>query len=109
MQDLFAEQNIIFKPQKLQQIRLPWQGSKRAIAPQLIDKMLEVKPNAKYFVDLFCGGCAMSFTALQYGFKVHANDMQKSLINFLEYTFDRIQRNEKSEYGLFPEIGRAHV
>mgnify|MGYP003334811400 FL=1 len=28
--------------------------------------------------------------------------MQKSLINFLEYTFDRIARNKKSAYGLFP-------
>ena len=102
MQDLFTEQNPIFKPKKLEQIRIPWTGSKRSIAPQLIDKMLEVKPKAKYFVDLFCGGCAVSFTALQYGFKVHANDMQKSLINFLEYTFDRIQRNERNEYGLFP-------
>lgn len=103
MQDLFTHEKPIFKPANIQQIRIPWQGSKNSISTQLLDKMLEIKPNAKYFYDLFSGGCAMSFTALQYGFQVHANDKQKSLINFLEFIFDRIKNNERSIYGIFPQ------
>ena len=101
MQDnLFQD---IHKPNKIQQIRIPYQGSKRTIATQLIDKMLEVKPNAKYFYDLCGGGGSVSFTALQYGFKVHYNELQTSLVEFLEYTLDRVKNNIRSEFGIFPE------
>lgn len=44
---------------------LPYKGSKRAIASSLIDTILFYKPTAKYFVDLFGGGGAMSLEALR--------------------------------------------
>lgn len=44
---------------------LPYKGSKRAIASSLIDAILFYKPTAKYFVDLFGGGGAMSLEALR--------------------------------------------
>lgn len=34
-------------------LRIPYQGSKNKIAYQLIEKMLDLKPNTKYFFDLF--------------------------------------------------------
>ena len=35
---------------EVKNIRIPYQGSKNKIALQLFEKMLEIKPNAKYFL-----------------------------------------------------------
>jgi site-specific DNA-adenine methylase len=75
-------------------------GSKNKIAIQLFQKMLEVKPNAKYFYDLFGGGAAMSFTALQLGLRVHYNEKQKGMVDLLKYIINPILA---SKYGLFPD------
>lgn len=40
-------------------------GSKRKIAKDVLDKCLELAPETKYFYDLFGGGGAISFEALQ--------------------------------------------
>jgi hypothetical protein len=40
-------------------------GSKRVIAKELVDFMVQANPNAKYFYDLFGGGAAMSFEVLK--------------------------------------------
>jgi site-specific DNA-adenine methylase len=40
-------------------------GSKRKIAPKIMDYICAQNPNAKYFYDLFGGGGAISFEALQ--------------------------------------------
>lgn len=99
-------QNDLFggvrKPAKVQKFRIPYMGSKNAIAEKLLDKMLEVKPNAKYFIDLTAGGGSMSFMALQYGMRVVYNEKQTSLANFMKYLVERIKNGERSEYGLFP-------
>ena len=94
--------NTVCKPKKLLQLRVPYMGSKNAIAEQLMDKMLEVKPKAKYFFDIFAGGGSMSFTAMQYGLKTIYNEKQTSLVELIRLIFDRIKNNEKSEYGLLP-------
>lgn len=88
---------------KYEKLRIPYMGSKQAIAQELMYKMLEIKPNAKYFIDLCAGGGSLSFLALQMGLKVYYNDLQTDLVNFVEYIFNRIKNNEKSKYGLFPE------
>lgn len=44
---------------------MSYMGSKRKIAKPLIDFMLKENPNAKYFYDIFGGGGAMSFEAMQ--------------------------------------------
>ena len=77
--DLF---NNIIK-QDYNNLRIPYQGGKQKIAQELMYKMLEIKPNAKYFVDLFAGGGSMSFLALQMGLKVVYNDKHTNLINFV--------------------------
>ena len=84
-------------------IRIPYQGSKNSIALDLFAKMLEIKPKARYFVDLFGGGGAMSFTALQLGLKVIYNEKQTSLVTFIKFILDRIKSGEHSQFGLFPE------
>jgi site-specific DNA-adenine methylase len=44
---------------------IPYMGSKRKIAKDVLDKCLELAPETKYFYDLFGGGGAISFEALQ--------------------------------------------
>ena len=80
-------------------LRIPYMGSKNKIALRLFEKMLEIKPNTKYFFDLFGGGGAMSFTALQLGLKVHYNEKQKGLIDLIKY----ILTAKKGKYGIFPD------
>ena len=45
---------------------MPYMGSKRKLALKILAKMLEGTPKAKYFFDLFGGGGAMSFMAIQH-------------------------------------------
>jgi site-specific DNA-adenine methylase len=92
----------VHKPSKVHKIGIPFQGSKNKIAEKLMDEMLRIKPEAKYFVDVFGGGAAMSFTALQYGFSTHYNELNTAQVNLLKYIIERIKSGERSEYGLFP-------
>lgn len=64
---------------------IPYMGSKRKIAKPLIDYMLNSNPNAKYFYDLFGGGGAMSFEALQRKRfkKVYYNEFNEAIVNLL--------------------------
>ena len=87
----------------MENLRIPYQGSKNAIAETLIYKMREYKPNAKYFYDLFGGGGAMSFKALQMGYTVIYNEYDSGLTVLLNYILNRIKNNQRSKYGLFPE------
>lgn len=84
---------------EVENLRIPYMGSKNRIAKQLFEKMLEIKPNAKYFFDLFGGGGAMSFYALQLGLKVHYNEKQKGMVDLLSY----ILTAKKGKFGIFPD------
>jgi len=81
-------------------LRIPYMGSKNKIAETLLLKMLEIKPNAKYFYDLFGGGASLSLTALQYGLKVHYNEKQKGMVDLLKYLTNPTLAGK---YGLFPD------
>jgi site-specific DNA-adenine methylase len=83
-------------------LRIPYMGSKNLIAEELIYKMIEYKPKAKYFYDLFGGGGSMSFAALQMGYTVIYNEYDSDLSNFVSFLMDRIVSGERSEYGLLP-------
>lgn len=98
MFDLFGNLAV----QNTEPLGLPYMGSKRKYADKLICKMLEIKPNSKYFYDLFGGGGAMSFAALQKGMTVVYNEKQIDLVNFIKFIFDCV-RSPQSEYGIFPE------
>ena len=97
--DLFGRR----KMPEVEQLRIPYMGSKNKIATQLMRKILDEKPRAKYFVDLFGGGGSMSFTALQIGLKAHYNEKQTSLFNFIDYILKRIKTGQKGKFGLFPD------
>ena len=57
----------IVVPNKSLKFRVPYMGSKNKIALPLLREMLKVKPNARYFYDLFGGGGSISFTASEIG------------------------------------------
>lgn len=88
---------------KVEPLRIPYMGSKRKIAEELFQKMLEIKPKAKYFFDIFAGGGAMSFFAVQLGLKTHYNEKQKGMVNLLNYILERARNGEKGQYGIFPD------
>ena len=48
----------------LKGLGLPYMGSKRKLAKQIVDKILVDNPNTKYFYDLFGGGASVTFEAL---------------------------------------------
>ena len=98
--DLFGD---VIIPEGIKNLRIPYMGSKNKIAIDLLREMLKVKPKAKYFYDLFGGGGSMSFTASQIGLKTHYNELQTSLVNFIDYIFNRIKKGLKGQYGLFPD------
>ena len=81
-------------------LRIPYMGSKNKIAETLLLKMLEIKPNAKYFYDLFGGGASLTLTALQYGLKTYYNEKQKGMVDLLKYL---INPTLAGKYGLFPD------
>jgi site-specific DNA-adenine methylase len=84
-------------------LRIPYMGSKRKIANQLFEKMLEIKPNAKYFFDLFGGGGSMSFFALQIGLKTHYNEKQRGLVDLINYILERSKNKQFGKFGIFPD------
>jgi site-specific DNA-adenine methylase len=93
----------IVVPNKSIRLRVPYMGGKSKIALPLLREMLKVKPNAKYFYDLFGGGGSMSFTASEIGLITHYNELQTSLVEFIDYIFDRLKNGLIGQYGLFPD------
>ena len=94
--------NIVI-PKDIKNFNIPYMGSKNKIAVDLLREMLKVKPRAKYFYDLCGGGGSMSFTASQLGLKTHYNELQTSLVKFIDYIFNRLEKGLKGQYGLFPD------
>ena len=93
----------IVVPNKSLKLRVPYMGSKNKIALPLLKEMLNVKPNARYFYDLFGGGGSMSFAASEIGLIAHYNELQTSLVEFIDYVFDRLKNGLIGQYGLFPD------
>jgi site-specific DNA-adenine methylase len=65
---------------------IPYMGSKRKIAKNVLDKCLELAPDTKYFYDLFGGGGAISFEALQRDQiqKVFYNDFNPQITTLMQ-------------------------
>jgi site-specific DNA-adenine methylase len=63
---------------------IPYMGSKRAIAKDIVDYMIESNPDAKYYYDLFGGGGAISFELLQRNKTVYYNELNTGVVKLLE-------------------------
>ena len=83
---------------------LPYQGSKTKISSVLLDKMLELTPQATTFVDVFGGGGSMSLRALDMGLKVHYNELNGhvfQLVSHLKekgFTYDMLHCLTRDEF-----------
>lgn len=66
---------------------IPYVGSKARIGKELISKMLELKPQAHIFIDLFGGGGGMSYNACQFpNFdKIIYNDLNYQVYNAINF------------------------
>lgn len=63
---------------------IPYMGGKRGIAKNIIDFIRFENPNAKYFYDLFGGGGAISFQALNSFENVYYNELNTGVVKLLE-------------------------
>lgn len=86
---------------KAKLLGIPYMGSKKKYANRLMDKMLCMKPDAKYFYDLFGGGGAMTFAAAQRGLKVFYNEKQKGVVDLHKFIAE-CSKAPQSEFGIFP-------
>ena len=75
-------------PSKVYPYRLPYMGSKQNIAYSLMLAILQKKPKAKYFFDIFGGGAAMSLMASQFGLKVYYTEKNAGIVNLLNFLKD---------------------
>ena len=74
---------------------IPYMGSKTKILP-LIHYLFEREYKCKYFIDMFCGGLAVSHYALENSkFKVLANDYNKYVISLYEEILFNKSKNIK--------------
>ena len=65
---------------------IPYMGSKRKLASQILNKITQRHSNITDFYDLFGGGGSISFTAIRdYRFNVHYNELNKHIYSLVEY------------------------
>ena len=75
-------------PSKVYPYRLPYMGSKQNIAYSLMLAILQKKPKAKYFFDIFGGGASMSLMAKQFDLKVFYAEKNEGIVNLLNFLKD---------------------
>lgn len=75
-------------PSKVYPYRLPYMGSKQNIAYSIMMAIIQKKPKAKYFFDIFGGGAAMSLMAKQFGLKVFYTEKNAGIVNLLNFLKD---------------------
>lgn len=73
------------KEKRVKGLGLPYMGSKRKLAPKIVDFILGENPNTKYVFDLFGGGGAMSFEFIQRPQieRVVYNDLDSGVVSLL--------------------------
>ena len=59
---------------------VPYMGSKRVSAPEIVNLIRAYCPEATDLYDVFCGGFAISEWAIKKGWKVHASDLNESVV-----------------------------
>lgn len=65
---------------------IPYMGSKRKLAGDILQVITSRHPNLTDFYDLFGGGGSVSFTAIKkYRFNVHYNELNKSIYSLVKY------------------------
>ena len=69
-----------------EKLGIPYMGSKRKLASEILSKLTQRHENVTDFYDLFGGGGSISFTAIRdYRFNVHYNELNKHIYSLVEY------------------------
>jgi len=74
----------------IHKLGIPYMGSKRKLAKKIVDSILEDNPKCKYFFDLFGGGGAISFEAVQRPQikRVVYNELNTGVVELLKHIRD---------------------
>ena len=65
---------------------IPYMGSKRKLASEILSKIIQRHEGITDFYDLFGGGGSISFLAIRdYRFNVHYNELNKHIYSLVEY------------------------
>ena len=79
-----------------EKLGLPYMGSKRKLAGNILQSIYQRHPNMTDFYDLFGGGGAVSFTAIRdYRFNVHYNELNKHIYSLVEYLKSNKELDQK--------------
>ena len=69
-----------------EKLGIPYMGSKRKLASDILQKITQRHNGITDFYDLFGGGGSISFTAIRdYRFNVHYNELNKHIYSLVEY------------------------
>ena len=69
-----------------EKLGIPYMGSKRKLATEILHKITQRHCGITDFYDLFGGGGSISFTAIRdYRFNVHYNELNKHIYSLVEY------------------------
>jgi len=68
---------------------LPYMGSKRKLAKQIVDKIIADNPNMEHFYDLFGGGGAVSFEMASRGIDVYYNELNTGVVKLLTHVMKK--------------------
>ena len=86
-----------------QNLGIPYMGSKRKLASQILEKITNRHEKITDFYDLFGGGGSISFTAVRdYRFNVHYNELNKHIYSLVEY----IKNNKELEPKFYEWVTR---
>jgi len=86
-----------------EKLGIPYMGSKRKLASEILYKITQRHGNISDFYDLFGGGGSISFTAVRdYRFKVHYNELNKHIYSLVEY----LKNNKELEPKFYEWVSR---
>lgn len=94
---------------------IPYMGSKRKLASEILSKITQRHSNITDFYDLFGGGGSISFTAIRdYRFNVHYNELNKHIYSLVEYLKNNKELEPKfyewvTREEFFNQVGKSNA
>ena len=80
----------------MEKLGIPYMGSKRKLASEILNKITQRHNGITDFYDLFGGGGSISFTAIRdYRFNVHYNELNKHIYSLVSYLKDNKELEPK--------------
>lgn len=87
----------------IHKLGIPYMGSKRKLASEILNKITTRHAGITDFYDLFGGGGSISFTAIRdYRFNVHYNELNKHIYSLVKY----LKENKDLEHKFYEWVTR---